>query len=147
MNSRKIQDLNPYLAEAWAYADAEWDKSYPNEPNPILVQTYRSVEFQNMYYKQGRVTLAEINAERKKFNLAPLKAIENKIVTYAIGGKSKHNIYPSEAFDIAFVKTGSKQLDYSKRLFKMFYNIIKVKYPNIVWGATFPKPDAPHFQM
>jgi len=147
MNSRNLKDLHPYLVEAFNYADAEWDKLYPNEPNPILVQTYRSVEFQNMLYKQGRVTLAEINIERKQFNLPPLKAIENKVVTNAKGGSSKHNKYPSEAFDIAFVKVGSKQLDYSKRLFKMFYLVISTKYPDIFWGGYFRTlPDYPHFQ-
>lgn len=148
MNSRDIKYLDPYLQEAFNYADTEWDKRYPNLPNPFLTQTYRSVEYQNMLYAQGRRTLEVVNTLRKAQDLGPIKESQNKKVTNAIGGKSKHNSNPAKAFDICFWDESKKKLDWSEHLFKKFYDIIIEKYPKVFWGKNFKTfADVPHYEI
>ena len=148
MNSRDSKYLDKYLADAFAYADGEWDKRYPNLPNPFLTQTFRSIEYQNMLYAQGRKDLETVNVLRKAQELSPLKASENKVITNAIGGKSKHNLNPSKAFDISFFDESKKKLDWSEDLYKKFYDIIVEKYPKVFWGKNFKSfKDVPHFEI
>lgn len=148
MNSKDIKYLDKYLGDAFAYADSEWDKRYPNLPNPLLTQTYRSIEYQNMLYAQGRKDLEVVNVLRKDQGLGPIKQSENKKVTNAIGGKSKHNSNPAKAFDIAFYNNSTKKLDWSEDLFKKFYDIIIEKYPKVFWGKNFKSiTDIPHFEI
>jgi hypothetical protein len=148
MNSRDSKYLDKYLADAFAYADGEWDKRYPNLPNPTLTQTFRSTEYQDMLYAQGRLSLEEVNKLRKVQGLLALKANENKVVTNAKGGKSKHNSNPAKAFDIAFFDRSKNKLDWSESLFKKFYDIVIEKYPKVFWGANFRTfRDVPHFEI
>jgi len=148
MNSRDSKFLNKYLADAFAYADSEWDKRYPNLPNPFITQTFRSIEYQNMLYSQGRKTLEVVNTLRKDQGLGPITDKENKVVTNAIGGKSKHNSNPSKAFDIAFFDKSKNSLDWNNNLFKLFYDIIIEKYPKVIWGNNFKSiKDAPHYEI
>jgi peptidoglycan L-alanyl-D-glutamate endopeptidase CwlK len=148
MNSRNIKHLDKYLAEAFTYADEQWDNLYPNLPNPFLSQTYRSVEYQNMLYSQGRKSLEVVNTLRKAQGLQALKQSENKVITKAIGGKSKHNSNPSKAFDIAFFDKSINGLNWDDDLFLKFWNIIKIKYPLVKWGGNFQSiRDLPHFEL
>ena len=148
MNSRDPKYLDKYLADAYAYADGEWDKRYPNLPNPFLTQTFRSIEYQNMLYAQGRRDLETVNTLRKAQELGPIKAVDNKIITNAIGGKSKHNSNPSKAFDISFFDESKKKLDWSEHLYEKFYNIVIEKYPKVFWGKNFRTfKDVPHFEI
>jgi peptidoglycan L-alanyl-D-glutamate endopeptidase CwlK len=146
LNSRDIQHLHPDLVAAWQWADSEWDKRYPGRANPVLTQTFRSEAVQNAFFAQGRETLESVNAKRLAVGLAPIKDPQNRRITNARGGKSKHNVYPSKAFDIAFIE--GKNTIWTGKLFEDFYSIVKEKYPNVIWGGNFVSiKDAPHFEI
>ncbi len=149
MNYRDIKLAHPKLQKVWPFLREQYAIRYADDPQPFLSQVFRPREMQAAYYAQGRKTLAEVNALRKKADLAPILAKENKIITYAPPGNSKHERSPSEAFDIAFVKPGTKtELDQRQRLFSQAADIVKELDPTIVWGGSWKgkKVDLPHFQ-
>jgi peptidoglycan L-alanyl-D-glutamate endopeptidase CwlK len=121
--SRLLEDLHPTLASAFNKAQAEWN-STRNDIHVITVCTYRNNAMQEVYF-----------AKRPK-------------ISNARGGQSPHNYYPSRAFDIAFVKVGRRELDYSPKHFKDFWAILQ-KYSNkITWGGNWQGfKDAPHFEL
>lgn len=126
MASRRLEDLHPYLANAYRRAAAEWDMAYPLLSKPFVTQTYRSNEEQNALYQQGVID-------------------PKKKVTNAKGGQSLHNYYPSYAFDIAFVDGKNGKLDWSIDLFKKFAGII-CRDQNNEWGGNWKSfKDNPHF--
>src|ERR1035437_10098898 len=117
MASRDKKDLEPSLVSAYMVACDAYKEKYPSAPQPLISCTYRSNDEQTMLYNQGRTT-------------------PGKIVTNAKAGQSKHNVYPSKAFDIAFIDI-NKKLDWSEILFKEFADIIK-ENPLVEWGGDFP---------
>jgi peptidoglycan L-alanyl-D-glutamate endopeptidase CwlK len=126
MANRDIKDAVKPLQDAYAFAKSEYQKLYPNEPQPFLTCVFRSDEEQTQLYAIGRT-------------------VKGKIVTNAKAGQSKHNKKPSEAFDIAFI-TIDKKLSWKPIYFKRFADIIKTK--GIKWGGNFKSiPDAPHFEV
>lgn len=126
MATRDIKDANSKLQEAYEYAKAEYQKLYPNEPQPFLTCVHRSNEEQAALFAQGRTT-------------------KGPIVTNAKPGQSKHNKKPSDAIDIGFI-TLQKKLSWDLKYFKRFADIIKTK--GIKWGGDFKSiPDAPHFEI
>lgn len=128
MASRSLKDLNNTLVLAWEKAEIEFESKKSNKVNVIITCTYRSKEEQNELYAIGRT-------------------IKGKRVTNARGGQSKHNNYPSLAFDIAFIAI-NKKLDWSEENFYEFAEIIKKIEPNIEWGGDWKKfKDLPHFQL
>ena len=150
MNIRDIKLAHPVLQEAFAYLDEQWPIEHPDDPAPFLSQVFRPKEMQDAYFAQGRETLKEVNDLRKLAELAPITAQENKTkITNAPSGKSKHELKPSRAFDIAFVKKGTKrELDWTPRLFSQAAVIIKKKFPNVTWGGSWKKfKDLPHFEI
>lgn len=145
LNTRSIEHLHPELVAAWQWADSEWDKRYPGRANPILTQTYRSNAVQAAFFAQGREDLAAVNQKRLAVGLAPIKAHQNRVITNARPGSSKHNVYPSNAFDVAFVE--GKNTIWTGKLFEDFYAIIKERFPQVIWGGNFKTiKDAPHFE-
>ena len=126
--SRDIKYLVPELQDAFSYAKEQWQVKYPLLPVPFLTCTFRSFSEQNALYEQGR-------------------SKPGKIITYAKAGSSPHNRYPSFAFDIAFL-TVEEELDWDKKLFKLFADIVKQK-EGIEWGGDWKKGfvDRPHFQV
>jgi hypothetical protein len=150
MNNRDIRLAHPVLQEAFAYLVEQWPLEHPDDPVPFLSQVFRPKEMQDAYYAQGRKSLKEVNDLRKLAGLAAISAQENKrTVTNAPSGKSKHEKKPSQAFDIAFVKKGTKTvLDWTPRLFNQAAVIIKKKFPNVTWGGDWKRfPDRPHFEI
>jgi peptidoglycan L-alanyl-D-glutamate endopeptidase CwlK len=125
MPTRNIKDAVPKLQTAWAYAEKEYRKLYPNDPQPFLTCVHRSNDEQSALYAQGRTT-------------------KGKIVTNAKAGQSKHNKLPSEAFDIGFLKL-DKTLSWDMKYFRRFADIIKTK--GVTWGGTFKIVDGPHYQI
>jgi len=127
MPSRDLKDLNAKLTKAYTLAKGIYANRYPNEPQPFLTCTHRSNEEQTQLYALGRT-------------------VKGKIVTNAKAGQSKHNKLPSDAFDIAFIGI-DKKLNWNKKYFKMFADIVKEVDATIVWGGNFKSiPDAPHFE-
>lgn len=149
LNSKNITDCNKQLQDIWKRANLKWNILYPESPvNPILTQTFRSKAIQEVYYMQGRNSLSIINSRRKEIGLYILKATENKIITNAKAGQSKHNAYPSEAFDIAFIRSDTKKLDWSEINFINFGKIVKeISKNEIICGGDWKKfRDLPHFE-
>jgi peptidoglycan L-alanyl-D-glutamate endopeptidase CwlK len=128
MPSRELKDLDSKLVNAYNLAKGIYANRFPNEPQPFITCTYRSNEEQTQLYALGRT-------------------VKGKIVTNAKAGQSKHNSLPSKAFDIAFIGL-DKKLNWNKKYFKMFADIVKEVEPSIVWGGNFKSiPDAPHFEL
>ncbi|GAB3177688.1 M15 family metallopeptidase domain-containing protein [Telluribacter humicola] len=158
MNTRDITLAHPLLQEAWHYLLEQWAVLHPNDPVPFLTQVFRPRAMQEAYYAQGRQPLLVVNDLRRKAGLGPIGPTENKRrITNSLPGSSRHERTPSEAFDIAFVKAGTKkELDWNPALFEQAARIIRKKFPQITWGADWNKNwrtsderfiDAPHFQI
>lgn len=145
---RDISKGVPLLQRAWQHLIEEYPKRYPSDPLPFLVQVSRPTEKQAAYYAQGRRPLQEVNSLRKVAGLPAIKEAENKqTITDAMPGRGKHEKIPAEAFDIAFVKKGTKTvLDYSPRLFEQAWMIVK-EIPGMKWGGHFRRVDMPHFEV
>jgi len=127
MASRDKKDLDLKLSKAVTEAFDKYKKLYPTAPQPLISCTYRSIEEQNKLYEIGRT-------------------IAGRKVTNAKGGQSKHNTYPSQAFDIAFI-TLDKKLDWNEIYFKKFAEII-CENNFIEWGGNFKTfKDTPHFEL
>lgn len=126
MPSRDLKDLNAKLTKAYTLAKGIYANRYPNEPQPFLTCTFRSNEEQTQLYALGRT-------------------VKGKIVTNAKAGQSKHNKLPSDAFDIAFIGV-DKKLNWNKKYFKMFADIVKEVDATIVWGGNWKFIDLPHFE-
>ena len=96
MASRKIIHCVKKLQLAWPLLKADFEKTFPGWKMK-LTATHRPVEEQWELYKKGR----ELNPKTKRYRLVD----KSKRVTN-IDGKtrlSKHNVYPSKAFDIVLV--------------------------------------------
>lgn len=128
MPSRDLKDLDNTLVDVYNKAKEVYATRYPNEPQPFITCTYRSNDEQNELYALGRTK-------------------KGKIVTNAKAGQSKHNSYPSKAFDIAFIGL-DKKLNWSNKHFKNFASIIKELNPNVIWGGDFKTiKDFPHWEL
>lgn len=127
MPSRKIQDCVEALQVAWADASKTFAQLHPDLPQPFLTCTHRTEAEQLELYAQGRTKPGPKVTQLKK--------------------GSKHNAYPSLAFDIAF-KNKEGKLDWSPKLFKAFADIVANKHPSVEWGGNWSKfKDLPHFQV
>jgi hypothetical protein len=148
MNSRDISLLEPYLMDAINYGISQWGVRHPNLPQPFCTNTHRSPSYQECLYAQGREDIKTVNKLRRIHGLMPINEGQNKIVTNARAGDSKHNSMPSKAFDIAFKIAGTKKLDWNPQYFRMFYDIVKERYGKVVWGGNFRGiVDAPHYEI
>jgi peptidoglycan L-alanyl-D-glutamate endopeptidase CwlK len=128
MPSRKLEDLIPELADAYKLAVAEYEKLYPNSPQPFITCTYRSAQEQNELFAIGRTK-------------------PGKKVTNARAMSSPHNYLPSYAFDIAFLGL-DKKLDWNKLHFGRFAKIIKGVKGRVTCGIDFVSlVDPPHFEL
>lgn len=127
MPSRNIKDCLPQLQEAWNKASAEFIAQYPKLPKPFLTCTHRTEEEQAELYAQGRTKPGKIVTQLKK--------------------GSKHNHFPSHAFDIGFIRN-DRALDWSANNFKLFAEIVKQVAPEVKWGGNWKKfKDLPHFEV
>jgi hypothetical protein len=132
--SRLLEDLDPKLAEVVAEAEKQFDKQFASEVNVFTTCTHRNNARQEQLF-----------AQRPK-------------VTWARGGQSPHNKYPSQAWDVAFINTATKKLDWSSKWFDAYNAIVKkvakAKGVEITWGSDWNrdnikdkvKQDAPHHE-
>lgn len=135
--SRKIEECVPALQSAWAASVEEFKAKYPASPQPFLTCTHRTNEEQEILYMMNRNGKDDDGdgkideADEWRSNAKP--------------GQSKHNLIPSEAFDVAF-KNASGALDWSESLFKKLADILKIH--GVEWGGDWKKnKDTPHFQV
>ena len=121
--SRLIEDLHPTLANAYKKAEAQFNTIH-NDVHVIIVCTYRNNAMQEVYYhKRPKITNSRAN-------------------------QSPHNHYPSRAFDIAFVKVGKRELDYSPKHFKEFWELLQSASNKLTWGGNFKTiRDMPHYEL
>lgn len=156
LNSRNIADCVPELQEVDAWVKLEWDKRYPSDPNPVLVQTYRASAIQEVFYMQGRTDIDTLNSRRKELGLIALSVSDNKVITKKKDG-GKHNCFPSEAVDYLFIEGRRILTDRESRpFFFKLHDLIKEKFPSVTWGADWNNDgktedeifiDMPHFQV
>lgn len=145
---RDIKQAHIRLQQAWNHLVITWPIRYPNLPAPFLTQVFRSAAEQTAFYAQGRQPVPVVNALRAKANLAPITSKENRIITHAKPGQSKHEFTPAHAFDIAFLKAGSKtELNWDPVNFLHAWVILSEFDPKLRWGKTFPSADLPHIEI
>lgn len=133
MPTRKKEDLNPILAEAYVKASAIWKERYPNESQPFIGCAGRSCEEQKILYSypvDGKDNNGNGRVDEK-----------GEFVTKAKPGTSPHNFFQwpvkqnlSQAFDIGFINLFGK-LDWNPDLFLRFALIIEEVSPLIEWGG------------
>ena len=141
MASRKIEDLKEELQSIARQFKELMEKEGINF---IFTCTYRSNEEQEALYAQGREPLQTVNELRKKVNLPPLTEKENRIVTYAKPGQSKHNI--REAFDIAIMEAGKIVWDATHPHWKRAGELGKSL--GLKWAGDWKKfKEYPHFEI
>ena len=127
MASRKLEDLDIRLQEVWLLSIDVWKLKYP-DLTPFLTCTYRSNQEQDELYAQGRT--------------AP-----GNIVTNAKAGQSKHNSFPSQAWDMAF-KRPDGSVDWSVKHYRNFAKIVASIAPELIWGGTWKSvKDYPHWEL
>lgn len=136
-SSRKPEDLNPLLKEIWDDSKAEFATTYPMLAQPFLTQTFRNDEDQEILYMMSR---------NGKDDDGDGKIDESdEWRSNARPGESKHNVYPSNALDVAF-KQPSGRLDWSNDLFDKLAAIMIRR--GAKWGGNFKKnKDRPHFEL
>ncbi len=145
---RDIKQAHKRLQLAWEHLINTWSRRYPDLPAPFLTQVFRSSAEQTAFYAQGREPVFVVNTLRAKANLAAITQTGNVIITKAKPGQSKHERTPAEAFDIAFLKKGSKtELNWDVTNFQKAWEILKEFDPRLRWGKTFPVADSPHFEI
>ena len=127
MPSRNINDCVPPLQDLWEKASRLYNELYPSGPSVFLTCTYRTNEEQEALYAKG-------------------KTEPGPIVTH-IKRNGKHNVYPSKAFDIAFLKSADT-CDWTHIHFIRFAEIVQKIAPHVQWGGNWQNfKDMPHFEI
>ena len=120
-SSREPIDLHPELQKRRVDLFALYKAKYPDASQPFLTQTYRNPEDQNTDFEK------------------------KPKVTNARAGQSLHNYYPSLAFDVAFIKSDGKTLDWNHSLFDNLGAL--AQSVDLNWGGSWTSfQDRPHFQ-
>ena len=123
INSRKLEDLHPHVAEL---AKRFVDECHKKGIDLLITSTYRDKESQNELYAQGRTR-------------------PGKIVTNAKGGQSWHNY--KVAFDVVPLVHGKPVWSTSGNDFHIWETIGHIgKSVGLEWGGDWKFVDFPHFQ-
>ncbi len=129
MASRKIEDCDQRLQDAWETAVANWNNK--NGLIPCLSCTLRSPEEQAAVYAKGRTT-------------------PGNIVTNAKAYQSPHNFTPAQAFDFFFEKDngqgGMVAVWNDKASYAEFRQLILDADDTLVSGVSFKFVDADHIE-
>ncbi|MFD2717450.1 M15 family metallopeptidase [Hymenobacter monticola] len=131
IQAARLGQAVPSLAAAYSQALARWmgDPVLRLAGVPILTDCYRSPERQNELFAQGR-------------------SKPGPVVTYKRGGKSKHNLLPARALDVAFLLADG-EVSWSGLLLSKFARLMKAADARVHWGGDFPGDfkDRPHFEV
>jgi len=126
MTSRRTEDLEPHLAQAYRLLREEYETRFPDR-QLLLTCTYRSPEEQKTLYASGR-------------------SRPGPILTNCDGDKklSKHNLWPTQAFDVAILAGGKALWDEdSYRELGAIGTALGLK-----WGGNFRTlKDCLHFEL
>lgn len=143
---RDTTKLHPYLLDHFRRTAAAFIEKYPDAPQPILSETYRSPNEQAALYAQGREHVDRVNVLRREADMPRINASENKKVTNARPDQSLHCYLPALAYDIAFRKADGT-LDWGIANFRRFADIAKLD-ERVEWGGDWKTiKDNPHFQF
>jgi peptidoglycan L-alanyl-D-glutamate endopeptidase CwlK len=118
--------------------------------NITVSEGFRTFAVQEAYYAQGRKSLDEVNALRKKAGLPAITKEQNqKIVTHAPAGTSAHNV--SAAVDIYLLTSDNKSLESNTAMLSKFYAIVSEEVlkrkDTVVWGGHWKGfQDMPHIE-
>lgn len=138
ITSRKTEHLHHDLVRVWLEAEKRWEEK--GGANVFLTCTHRNNEAQNELYEQGRTK-------------------RGAVITWAKAGQSPHNYLPSFAFDVAFLKSDGKSLDWNRTNFinfaHLFMQVADEMGVLVTWGADWnndrkqdlTKTDLPHFEL
>ena len=129
MASRRLEDLNEILADAYRKAALEYGSVYPDKPQPFITCTFRSNEEQLALYNQPK--------DGKDNNGNGIIDDRSEKVTNAMPGQSPHNYRPALAFDVAFINPITQKLDWSADNFRRFADIALKIQPMIRWGGDW----------
>lgn len=148
MNTARRKELNQergqtLLPELWQELEVVLDALEANGWYPFITQAYRSLEEQTAIYAQGREDLDTVNNLRKIAGLDIIADEENKIVTHAKSGSSKHNF--RRAVDLANYKDG-ESCDFDNLY---FYNAVwgYLERKGWLWGHKFQSfDDVAHYE-
>lgn len=127
MPSRKVEHLTPHLQEVWEELKAWYEATFKGR-TLFLICTHRTVEEQQKEYAKGRTR-------------------PGRVVTYADGIRrpSKHNSFPSRAFDFAVMKDGKVVWD--EKYYASAWAFFRRKGLRVRWGGNFAKfKDLPHVE-
>lgn len=143
-NSADPRDANPILTAAFEVAKARFETA---TRKVRIVSTHRSLLAQSAIYKQGRHPLADVNYARGLAKMPPITEAENRIISNAKPGSSKHNSYPSAAIDVAIIQDG-KYVAMDPAPYRAFAVLMGQADARIKWGGLFPRfADNPHFEI
>lgn len=140
MASRKVEDLDVRLQNAWKQSVLKWNNK--NGLIPFLTCTERTPEEQNEEWAKGRT---------KQNGAANAKNVMGKTVTNARAYQSPHNFTPAQAFDFAFQKSDGKGHMVAEwndtKSYSEFIALILEADKTLVSGATFKGlVDADHIE-
>ena len=93
-----------------------------------MTESYRNAERQNELYAQGRTK-------------------PGPVVTFKLGGESRHNVLPSRAVDVAFLLADGS-VSWSGLLLSKFARLVKAADARVRWGGDWAGfKDRPHFEV
>jgi peptidoglycan L-alanyl-D-glutamate endopeptidase CwlK len=135
--STRIDDCVPKLQELYPKLRLVYEQMFPGF-SLKLTCTHRSPEEQFELFKKGR---KETSDGRWVVDN------RNEVVTYLDGKRilSRHNYYPSQAFDVAVI-TPSKELSWNESYYHQF-PVIAEKLGLVNGGSWSTFKDWPHFQL
>ena len=126
----RLSQVRTELVEAYQVALRRWegDPVLMALGLPIVTEGYRSPARQDELYTHGR-------------------SAPGPIVTYKRGGESKHNTFPSQALDVAFLLADG-EVSWSPTLVSKFARLMKAADARVRWGGDWPGfKDRPHFEV
>jgi hypothetical protein len=117
----RLNGLHPDLIQ-FAF-DLSNETSKLLQSDILITEGFRTKEVQEAYYAQGRKSLTEVNALRKKAGLYEIDAKSNYVISWALPCESPHQHYA--AFDVYLMSTDNKKLESDKNRLAVFYDLMK----------------------